>query len=65
MVEFALAKGEKVVAAVRTPSSLDDLSAKYPSTLLVVKTDIAVSGDVLAIFAAASTPCSPSSRPAR
>jgi len=41
MTELALAKGDKVVATLRRPDALNDLSAKYSSTeLLLVKLDV-------------------------
>lgn len=39
LAESALAKGDRVVAAVRRPESMTDLEAEYPDTFLVVKHD--------------------------
>jgi NAD(P)-dependent dehydrogenase (short-subunit alcohol dehydrogenase family) len=53
-VEHLLAQGEKVVATLRKPSALSDLSAKYPaSQLLVVKLDVTSPADIEAAFAKA------------
>ncbi len=38
--EAALARGDKVAAAVRTPSALDDLAQKHGDSLYVVKIDV-------------------------
>ncbi|KIP03346.1 hypothetical protein PHLGIDRAFT_20262 [Phlebiopsis gigantea 11061_1 CR5-6] len=41
LVEFALARGERVVATLRTPSDLDGLASEYSShQLLVTKLDV-------------------------
>ncbi|KAF8957838.1 NAD-P-binding protein [Flammula alnicola] len=53
-VEHVLEKGDKVVATLRKPSALSDLSAKYPaSQLLVVKLDVTSPSDIKAAFAKA------------
>ena len=53
-MEHLLARGEKVVATLRKPSALSDLSAKYPaSQLLVVKLDVTSPADIKAAFAKA------------
>lgn len=53
VTEEVLAQGGNVVAAVRNPSSLDDLSSKYSKQLVAVKCDVTVQTDVDAAFAAA------------
>jgi NAD(P)-dependent dehydrogenase (short-subunit alcohol dehydrogenase family) len=54
MTEVALEKGEKVVATLRTPSALDDLTAKFgPDKLLVVKLDVTQSEEIVNAFAQA------------
>ena len=53
-VEHLLEQGEKVVATLRKPSAISDLSAKYPaSQLLVVKLDVTSPADIKAAFAKA------------
>jgi len=53
-VEHLLEQGEKVVATLRKPSAVSDLSAKYPaSQLLVVKLDVTSLADIKAAFAKA------------
>ena len=39
-VEAALARGDKVAATARSPSALDDLSAKYGASILPMKLDV-------------------------
>lgn len=52
--EEVLANGEIVVAAVRTPSSLYHLTAKYPvDRLIVVKCDVTIKKDIINAFNAA------------
>ena len=54
MVEYALSKGEKVVATLRTPSALDDLRAHFPpSQLQIVPLDITDRAAIINAFAAA------------
>ena len=36
MVEYALKRGDKVVATLRKPEDLADLQGQYPNTLLLV-----------------------------
>ncbi|KAJ8462673.1 hypothetical protein ONZ45_g17851 [Pleurotus djamor] len=49
--EEALSHDELVVAAVRTPSSLRDLSSKYPAhRLLVIKCDVTLPADIKSTF---------------
>ena len=51
MTEYQLELGNKVVAALRKPEALSDLTARYPPTqLLVVKVDVTNSTDVAAAF---------------
>lgn len=53
-VEHLLVRGDKVVATLRKPEALSDLSAKYPaSQLLVVKLDVTSPADIKAAFAKA------------
>ncbi|WP_245718527.1 SDR family NAD(P)-dependent oxidoreductase [Nocardia miyunensis] len=40
LAESALAAGDDVVAAVRDPDSVADLTAKYPGTCLVPRFDV-------------------------
>lgn len=35
VAEYALSKGDNVLAALRKPSMLEDLTAKYPSSRLI------------------------------
>ncbi|KAH7927535.1 NAD(P)-binding protein [Leucogyrophana mollusca] len=54
MAELLLKKGDIVVATLRTPEALSDLSAQYPpDKLLVVKLDVTKKADVTAAFAKA------------
>ncbi|KAF8125627.1 NAD(P)-binding protein [Boletus edulis] len=54
MTEYLLKIGNKVVATLRKPESLSDLTAHYPHTqLLVVKVDVANEADITAAFAKA------------
>ncbi|KAI0029370.1 hypothetical protein K488DRAFT_80217 [Vararia minispora EC-137] len=54
VTELALQEGCNVVATLRTPSMLDDLTAQYePSRLLVLPLDVSVKDDVTAAFARA------------
>jgi len=54
MVEEVLHNGEIVVATLRKPSVLDDLTAKYPSTqLLVLPLDVTNEAQVKSVFAQA------------
>jgi len=53
-VEHLLAQGDKVVATLRKPPALSDLSAKYPaSQLIVVKLDVTSPAEIKAAFAKA------------
>ena len=52
MAELALAKGDKVVATLRKPQDLADLTAKYAaSQLAVVKLDVTQPKEIIAAFA--------------
>ncbi|KAG8215329.1 NAD(P)-binding protein [Butyriboletus roseoflavus] len=54
MTEHLLAIGNKVVATLRKPEVLSDLTARYPPTqLLVVKVDVTNNADITAAFAKA------------
>ena len=54
VTEYALARGDRVVATLRKPEVLSSLSAKYPaSQLLLVKVDVTVLGDIKSAFAKA------------
>lgn len=54
MVELALEKGERVVATLRTPSVLDNLTAKYSSNqLLVLQLDVGRVESISHVFTAA------------
>ncbi|KAG1748780.1 NAD(P)-binding protein [Suillus occidentalis] len=54
MTELLLNKGDKVVAALRQPDALSDLSAQFPSSqLLVIRLDVTNSAAVSAAFAKA------------
>ena len=54
MTEYQLKIGNKVVAALRKPEALSDLTTSYPSSqLLAVKVDVTNSTDVTTAFAKA------------
>ncbi|GJE91734.1 SDR family oxidoreductase [Phanerochaete sordida] len=54
VVELALAKGDKVVATLRTPSDLDDLRAQFPpSQLHILALDVTQPAAITAAFASA------------
>jgi len=54
MTELALQKGDAVVATLRKPEVLAELSAKYPAEkLLVLKLDVSNQGEVVNAFAEA------------
>ncbi|KAI0789815.1 NAD(P)-binding protein [Abortiporus biennis] len=55
VLEYALNKGDSVVAALRTPSVLDELKAKYPKQLTVVKIDVTDQALVDAAFEVAKS----------
>lgn len=51
MTEYLLKTGNKVVATLRKPEAISDLTARYPSTqLLVVKVDVTNKADITAAF---------------
>ncbi|GJE91663.1 SDR family oxidoreductase [Phanerochaete sordida] len=51
MCKLALAKGDKVIATLRRPSDLDELSSQYPpDVLLVLKVDVTHTEDVISAF---------------
>jgi len=52
VTEEVLSQGGNVVAAVRNPSSLSELQAKYPKQLVPVKCDVTIQEDVDAAYAA-------------
>ncbi|KAG9308868.1 hypothetical protein JVU11DRAFT_11327 [Chiua virens] len=52
IAEYALQKGDKVVATLRKPEVLSDLAARYPERLLVLKLDVTEPANVTAAFAA-------------
>lgn len=55
MTELLLNKGDKVVAALRQPDALSDLSAQFPSSqLLVIQLDVTNSAGVSAAFTKAN-----------
>ena len=54
MTEHVLNIGNKVIATLRKPEALSDLTARYPPTqLLVVKVDVTNNADITAAFAKA------------
>ena len=54
MTEFALEKGDQVVATLRTPSALAELQARYPpSQLHVVALDVTDNAQIAQAFAEA------------
>ncbi|KAG1810556.1 uncharacterized protein BJ212DRAFT_1570059 [Suillus subaureus] len=54
MTELLLNKGDKVIATLRRPDALSDLSAQFPSSqLLVLQLDVTNSAEVSAAFARA------------
>jgi NAD(P)-dependent dehydrogenase (short-subunit alcohol dehydrogenase family) len=54
MTEVALEKGDKVVATLRTPSMLNDLTTKYgPDQLLILKLDVTQPAEIVNVFAQA------------
>ncbi|EGN94408.1 hypothetical protein SERLA73DRAFT_125910 [Serpula lacrymans var. lacrymans S7.3] len=56
MTEHLLNKGDIVIATLRKPSALSDLSSKYPATrLLVLKLDVTDQNDITAAFEKART----------
>ncbi|KAG1842889.1 NAD(P)-binding protein [Suillus subalutaceus] len=53
MTELLLNKGDKVIATLRHLDALSDLSAQFPSQLLVIQLDVTNSAEVSAAFARA------------
>lgn len=51
ITEYALEKGDRVVATLRKPEVLSELAAKYPERLLVLRLDVTKSAEVTAAFA--------------
>ena len=52
ITEYALQKGDKVVATLRKPEVLSELATTYPERLLVLKLDVTKPAEVTAAFAA-------------
>ncbi|GJE91655.1 NAD(P)-binding protein [Phanerochaete sordida] len=53
MCKHALARGDKVVATLRTPSALDALAAQHSEQLLIAQVDVTRADEVAAAFRAA------------
>ncbi|KIO06129.1 hypothetical protein M404DRAFT_999355 [Pisolithus tinctorius Marx 270] len=53
VTELALQRGDKVVATLRKPIVLAELTSKYPDTLLLLKLDVTQSEEVKSTFATA------------
>lgn len=52
ITDYALQKGDKVVATLRKPEVLSELAAKYPESLLVLRLDVTKTAEVTAAFTA-------------
>ena len=52
VTEYALKKGDKVVATLRRPEVLSELAAEHPERLLVLRLDVTKPAEVIAAFIA-------------